>query len=507
MHGAPRMDRGVDQITNVNMRYLSLALLLLSFALCTGKLDAQPGGNPGDSINGILTLRQAVDIAIKNNLLVNQSDFTSQTYKIAYDQSWEYMLPTLSANGGQQINFGRSISSVNNQYSNLQFESGSLSANANLVLFRGLQYQNGLKQARYAYNASRLDLQFQKDNITLNVLLAYLLVLSNRDQLALVRAQAQVDSVQLERVKLQSQEGALTPLSNLSDLQGAFAGDQVSISNAIYSLEASKVALFALLNIPYIRDADYQNTVTTSDISAYQATSDSIFNTALQVVPNIRSAQLKVYQYQKALAVARGAYWPTVSFGAGISTNWTNSPSGTFFGTDSAYLPVKNTYAANGANQYAVYQQQYTKGYSVFPTWSDQFKNNRGEYIGLNVNIPILNGFQARNNVRTAKVTLKNYQLLNTTARNVLQQNVELAFQNMLAAYKNYKFYMEQARAYEESFRITNIRFTEGVITSDVYILAKGRSDNAETNLAAAKYIYIFRTKVLDYYQGRLSIP
>jgi outer membrane protein len=87
-----------------------------------------------------------------------------------------------------------------------------------------------------------------------------------------------------------------------------------------------------------------------------------------------------------------------------------------------------------------------------------------------------------------------------------LQQTVELAFQQMIAAYKTYKFYQEEVVAYEESFRVTNIRFTEGVVTSDVYILAKGHSDQAEVNLAAAKYIYIFRTKVLDYYQGKFTL-
>ena len=158
---------------------------------------------------------------------------------------------------------------------------------------------------------------------------------------------------------------------------------------------------------------------------------------------------------------------------------------------------------ANGTNP--IYNKSYN-GYNIYPNWGDQFKNNRYEYVGINVSIPILNGFQARNQVRQAKITLHNYQLMNTNARYSLQQSVELAFQNMIAAYKQYKFYAVQAKAYEESFRITNIRFTEGVIASDVYILAKGHSDIAETNLAAAKYIYIFRTKVLDYYQGKLVI-
>ena len=103
--------------------------------------------------------------------------------------------------------------------------------------------------------------------------------------------------------------------------------------------------------------------------------------------------------------------------------------------------------------------------------------------------------------VRVPQVGAEQGASLNASA-----QNVENAFQNMVAAYKSYKGYIDAAKAYEESFRITNIRFTEGVIASDVYIQAKTRSELAEVNLSAAKYIYIFRTKVLDYYQGKLDL-
>ena len=492
------------------MRYLSFSFLLLSFALCTQKVlaqsaNAQSGGSAGDAITGTLTLKQAVDIAIKNNLVVNQADLTSQSYKIAFDQSWEFMLPTLNASAGQSLYFGRSINSAtSNSFVSTQFESGNAGVNAGLVLFKGLQYQNGVKQARYAYDASKHDLQWQRDNITLNVLIQYLLILSNQDQLALARTQAQVDSVQFERLKLQNAEGALSPMSNLTDLQGQYAGDMVNIANAVNNLESSKVQLFNLLNIPYNRDVEYQNSVKTSDIAEYPANSDSIFRTALQVLPNVESARLKVLANQKALAVARGAYFPTVSLGAGISTNWTNTPSGTNTITDSTLVQTQGLYNANGT-PYNIYSKQYS-GTTTYPKWGDQFKDNRGENVGINISIPILNGFQVRNNVRNAKLNLKTAQLNNTNTRLVLQQNVELAFQNMIQAYKNLKFYTEQAKAYEESFRITNIRFTEGVITADIYIQAKGRSDQAETNLSAAKYIYIFRTKALDYYQNKLSI-
>lgn len=498
------------------MRNSSFLLLLLSFSLCTGLraqnnagiMAAQNDPNQQDSIGAILTLPQAVTIAIKNNLAVAQSDLSSQNYKIGFDQSWEYMLPTLSASGGQQINFGRTInSSTNNQYITSQFNAGSATLSSSVLLFHGLQLQNNYQAQRYAYNASKMDLQQQKDNITLNVLLAYLQVLSSRDQLALAYEQARTDSVTLDLTAAKGRAGALNPVSNLTDLQGRYAGDQVNIAGAINTLESNKVALFALLNVPYRRDVEYQNSITATDINDYQASSDSIYQHALGILPSIRSAQLKVQEYQRLLAYYRGAYYPSISLNGGVSTNWTNVPGASSFVTTGAPTYNPNTgYFTDAAGANPVYSEVAT-GYNVYPKFSDQFKNNRSEYIGISVNIPILNGFQARNNVRQAKLNLKNYELQNTYNKNYWQQQVELAFQNMIAAYKSLKFYQQEATAFEESFRVTNIRFKEGVIASDAYILAKGNSDQAEVNLAAAKYIYIFRTKVLDYYQGKLTIP
>jgi len=456
------------------MRYSFFFLILSTLTLSAGRLSAQQAS--ADSIGQVLPLHQAVDIAIRNNLVVNQSDLQSQSYKVAYDQSWEYMLPTLSAGAGQGTNFGRSLNTTNYTYVTSQTGSGNYNLNAGLTIFAGLQLQNGVKAARYNFEASRLDLQYQKDNITLNVLLAYLSVLSARDQLAAIRDQENSDTVQLNRLATQNKEGALAVLSNLTDLQGQVAQDEINIATATYNLEGARVNLFQLLNVPYKRDVEFENNLSVADLAAYPVASpDSLYNSALRVLPNIQSTALRVLEYEKALAAARGAYFPTLSINGNVNSYYNSAAT------------------APGTND-------------KIP-WGTQFHDNRSESIGLNLSVPILNGFRVRNNVRNAKINLQNARLIETSTRLILQQNVELAFENMVSAYKQYKFYTDQAAAYAESFRVQNIRFTEGVITSDVYIQAKTRSDAAAISLAAARYAYVFRTKVLDYYQGKLAIP
>lgn len=460
------------------MRYLTIFLSMSLFIGAAATATAQTSA--ADSIGATLTLRQAVDIAIRNNLAVNQADLNSQTYKVAYDQSWEYMLPTLGANGSQGINFGRSLNTTNYTYVTSQTGTGSYNLNAGLTIFQGLSLQNGVKAARYNFEASRLDLQNQKDNITLSTLLAYLSVLSARDLLSIVREQRITDTIQLQRLEDLAAAGNLTTpnggMEALPNLRGQVAQDEINIATAVNTLEAAKISLFQLLNVPYNRDVEYENRVTSTDLAEYQVPSpDSLFYSALRVVPSIQSNALKVQGFEKTLAAARGAYFPTLSFQGNVNSYYNGA----------ATAPTSN---------------------NKIP-WGTQFNENRSEYVGLYLNLPILNGFRIRNNVRNAKINLQTARITETNNRLLLQQTVELAFQNMLVAFKQFKFYTQQAADFSESFRITNIKFSEGVVTSDVYILAKNRADAADIDLAAARYSYIFRTKVLDYYQGRLTIP
>ncbi len=139
-------------------------------------------------------------------------------------------------------------------------------------------------------------------------------------------------------------------------------------------------------------------------------------------------------------------------------------------------------------------------------SFGNQFKNNRYESIGLSLNIPILNYLSARNNIKLQKINVQNAKIVADASRNQLQQQVEQAWQNMKAAYGQYKGYMDQEKAFEESFRTAEIRFNNGVITSVDYVIAKNHVDQANINLTASRYNYIFRTRILDYYQGRLTV-
>jgi outer membrane protein len=328
-------------------------------------------------------------------------------------------------------------------------------------------------------------------------------VLSARDLLDISRKQADIDAKQLQRLEDMNKEGAVTPLSNLSDLRGQYAADEVNVVTAVNNFESSKVSLFQLLNVPYKKNVQYEQVPLDLFAPDVNTNSDSIFQTALNIIPLIKSADLKVKANQKAVQYYRGLYFPTLSFYGSLTTNYSSAAANTINGPN---VDVASTsYVTVGGSNYPVFVQQPSSTTTSKIVFSDQFKNNRYTQIGLQLNVPILNSLRVRNNVKQAKINLKNAEITANSSRNLLQTNIELAYQNQISAYGQFKSYQDQSKAFDESFRITEIRFNEGVVTSDVYVLAKNRLDAANVNLIASKYNYIFRTKILDYYRGNLK--
>ncbi|HMJ47146.1 MAG TPA: TolC family protein, partial [Ferruginibacter sp.] len=175
---------------------------------------------------GSLTLRQSVDVAIANNLLVRQTDILKQNADINLKQARSNRLPDLFGNLNHGINQGRSIDPFTNTYINQKIFYGNYSLGTNVTLFNGLQLKNIVKQNSLIYEASKLELQQSKDELTLNVLLSYLLILNNEDQLQQSMNQVVVSKKQVERLETLNKEGAIIP-AQYYELKGQLANDEL----------------------------------------------------------------------------------------------------------------------------------------------------------------------------------------------------------------------------------------------------------------------------------------
>jgi outer membrane protein len=448
-----------------------------------------------------MTLKQCVETALSNNLQVHQTELQKESAEINWKQSKANMLPNISGSINYGANQGRSIDPFTNSFINQHLNFSNLNASGSIPLFSGLQIQNQIKQTNLSYQASKLDWQQAKDNLTLNVILAYLLELNNEDVLALSKTQADVTKKQVERLEVLNAEGAIAPFT-LTDLKGQLASDEVAVVNGENNVQSAKLSLAQLMNIPYDSNLQLERISVEEAMSLYEATTSTIYEEALQKLGLVKAADLRKQSAARGIKVARSNYYPTLAFFGGLGTNYSsaaqlNSVVNEFYGPTDAYVTFNgNDIPLN------VKQQNYKK--EPFGL-GKQYNNNLNTQFGLSLQVPIANNFRARNQVALAKITYKNTQLVADNTRIQLRQNIEQAHQNMTAAYNRYKIFTQQVAALDESFRAAEIRFNNGVINSVEYLQVKNNLDRARVNLTQSKYEYVLRTKVLDFYQGKLS--
>jgi outer membrane protein len=421
--------------------------------------NAQQTGN-------VFTLQQCLDTAIKHNLQVKQSYITAETSQISFVQAKDNLFPSVTGGVSRELTTGRTINPVTNTYINQSVTYDNYNLQSSVVLFNGLAYQNAVKQTSLAYQSGQMNYQAAKDLVTVNVITNYLQVLDQEEILAQSKSQLSVAQEGSERSEILEKEGANKAESDVYDLRGSLQASKVNLVNAQNSLNSAMLSLFQLMNIPYNKDVQLQPLNAEELQGTKDITPDEVYETALQQLSVVKAATLMRQSAEKAVKYYKGLLYPQLALGGGISTNYSNSNS--------------NSY-------------------------SDQFKNNYGTYVQLGLNIPIFTNHIKKNNIALAKINLLNYEDVEENTKITLRQNVEQAYYNMTAAYNKYQALEDESKAYSESFRISKIRFENGVLTSVDYITSKNNMDAANLNLISARYDYFIYSKILDYYQGKLS--
>lgn len=443
---------------------ISLVLLILSAAIFANAQQQT-------QLDSVLTLQQCVDIAIKNNLDIKKSATQTERERIYWNQARENLLPNLNGSSSYSVSYGRGTTTSGVTVSAPSSKFASFGLNSNLLLSNGLSYINAIKQTSLAYQAGQMDFQQVKDETTLNIIALYFAALSSEDQLAQAKLQFDASKTNLDRESTLNNAGSVAP-AEYYNIKGAHSSDQINIYNAETAVLTAKINLLEAMNVAFKKDVRLERLQASSSPAAYTQSSDDIYSTALGSLALVKAADLRVKAFEKAVSVAKGKYYPTLSFGYGYGTQWSNNTGG---GTD----PV--------------------------PSFSKQFSDNRSYGPSLNLSVPILNYFQTRNNVKLAKLDLVDAQNSNSSTKIQLKQQIEQAHASMKNAYDRLQVLIPQVETYQAAYDAQKTKFDAGVITSDIFILAKNNLDAANVNLINARYDYLIRTKILDYYQGKLS--
>lgn len=477
------------------MKKMNIAGLLLSAILLTATLRAQTTGTTG----GVLTLQQCVETAIGNNLLVRQSEYQAQSDKVNYKQAKGSQLPFISGNVNHGINQGRSIDPFTNTYANQQINFASYSINTSITLWNGSSLQNSIKQSELTAKASEMDWQQTKDNITINVILAYLQVLSAQEQLNVAKNQVEVTKTQVARLETLYASGAIAP-AMLYDLKGQLSGDQLTVINVKNTLETARINLAQLMNVPYNATVQLENLGASTNPVLYDGTADNIYQTAEQQLAFIKAAEYRKQSAQKRYLAAKAQLLPTLSFNGGFGTNYSSVATRQEL-LSTADVATSQYVNVSGSKLPVFAPQSNYQSHKI--TYGDQWTNNLNSSLSIGLQIPILNGLRARSNVSQAKIAEKRTSFEAQSVKTQLRQAVDQAYVNMNAAFERYLALKNQVEDFTVSFKAAEVRFINGVNTSVEYMIAKNNVDRSNANFVAAKYDYLLRVKVLDFYQGK----
>ena len=417
------------------------------------------------------SLRECCDYAVANNISIKQQENQRRQEEIQLSTSKNSRLPDLSGSVGQNFSFGRGLT-ADNTYSNTNTSSTSFSLGTSVPLFTGFQIPNQIKLNQLNLEAATADLEKAKNDIRMQVAQAYVQILYDMEIADVAHRQIAIDSAQVARLQAFVNNGKASE-AELSQQRATLANSTLTATQADNNTRLALLTLTQLLELPSpegfnIVRPDISDYSEFSELSDYSnLTPDAIYAEALGVKPEILSQQLKLKGTEHSIKIAQAGNYPTLSLSGGMGTNY------------------------------------YTTSGFKADAFGTQLKNNFSQYIGLNLNVPIFNRFQTRNNIRSARINQENQQLALDNTKKTLYQDIQKVYYNALNAQAKEKASQQAVATANDAFHLTQAKYENGKATITEFNEAKNNYLKSESDLVQARYENIYQKALIEFYRGK----
>jgi outer membrane protein len=448
--------------------------------------------------SSVWDLQQCVDYAQKNNISLKQSEISARINKNNATQSKAAILPTVNAGAQHTYNFGRTIDRYTNTFANAQVLSQNFYVSSNVVLWSGLAQYNTIKANQYNYLSSAENYLQQKNDLALNVATTYINVIFSDEILQIAKAQYKITQEQLERTQKLADAGTLAK-SAVFDLKAQLANEEVNVTSADNNYQIAMLTLKQLLNLDTLNNFNISRpNVDMLNNELATLSVQNIYETALKNQHSIKSVNYNLLAAEKNLAAAKGRVSPTLSatgsLGTGTSELDKNIDAVNIIGIEQA------PYVTQSGE--AIYTPK-TEIVTSKKSFSDQFSDNVNKSFGFTLTVPIFNGLQTVTGIKNAQLNTLNAKYTQDLTEQNLYKTIAQAYANSKAALNKYNATKLSVEASEQSFFYAQQKYNVGAISTFDYNNAKTRLQSAQSNLVQAKYDYVFKLKVLDFYQGK----
>lgn len=441
---------------------LKAAGMVLS-AFATMAVNAQNIASTLPAHVGPWSLNDCISYALDHNLTVKNSRLTLMQREVDLSTAKGRVLPSVSASGSENISFGRGLT-ADNTYVNTNTASTSFSLGAGMSLFQGLTIKNGIDLSKINLEAATIDLEKARDDIRVQVAQAYVQVLYYQEIESVAQNQIAIDSMQVVRLVAMRDNGKASQ-AEVSAQQATLSQSRLTLIQASSNLYLGILDLTQLLELPSPENFEIKIPVTDLAFGALSSP-ESIYATAIGIKPSILSEKLRLTAAEKNIDIAKGAYWPSLSLSGGI-----------------------------GSNYYATYGRESA-------SFGEQMKNNFSQYVSLSLSVPIFNRMSTRNQVRSAKISYETQQLQLENVSKSLYKEIQKAYYNTLAAEAKYQGCIDAETSANDAFAQTKAKYENSKATITEFNESKNRLLEAQSNLAQARYEYLFQVKLLDFYSG-----
>ncbi len=425
----------------------------------------------GASAQTYWSLNQCVEYALTNNLQVNQAEMQSKSTGEVLKNTRAQALPNLNGFATNIWNFGQTIDPLTNTFATQSVRSNQFGVSSSVDLYRGGQYRNSVKRDQYNLEAARHDLDKMRNDITLMIANAYLSTIMAEELLTVAQNQVMQTKTQTTRIKKLVDAGS-APRGDLLNIEAQLASEEMQLVSSQNQVDLNYLGLLQLLQIDSIPDFRViKPELNIDEGSGLLTTPGQIYDQALRVLPEIKASESRVQSSERALQLAKGARYPTLSLSGSVGTGYSGA------------------------------RRDFITG-ELLP-FDQQLSENLNQSVGFRLNVPIFNNLGINTAVSRAEINQDLTKSSLEIAKNDLNQTIRRAYADAKAAYNQYLAAKKALDASQESFKYTEQRYNVGMLNVVDYNAAKVAVASAQSDLLRAKYDYIFKVKILDVYQGK----
>ncbi|MFC2136779.1 TolC family protein [Bacteroidota bacterium] len=444
------------------------------------------------------SLERCVQYALENNIQIKQQELNAEYNNNKLTQSKYGLLPDLNLGASHGYSFGRALDETTYEFTdNETVRSNNVGIRSSVTLFSGFQNINTIKQNEFDLQASLKDVEQIKNNVSLTIASAFLNILFNEELVTISYEQLELTKQQVERTEKLLEAGSVAR-GRLLEIQAQAASEELRLINAQNQLDISYLTLIQLLELDSVADfqIDFPSNLSIDQQNTELLSIDAVYNQSLTALPQIKSAEFRLKSAEKGLDIAKGMRYPSLSFNGTYGSVYSSIRSRQTGLGLSDPIDIGNTQSGEivfGSTPIPILED--------YP-FMDQMNDNISTTLTFNLSIPVFNKYMVKNNVDNAKIGILNSQLELENQKNILYKDIQQAYANAIAAFKKYQATEKALTAMEESFRYTQEKYEVGLVNTVDYNAAKNQLAQTESDLLQAKYEYIFKTKILDFYRG-----